>query len=51
MIRPAPGARFGPGDAVRVLDAENEGHVRTPGYVKGKSGRVASALGESGGHG
>ena len=35
-----------PGDPVRVLETENEGHVRTPDYVKGKTGRVASVLGE-----
>lgn len=35
-----------PGDAVRVLEMEKVGHVRTPDYVKGKTGRVASVLGE-----
>ncbi len=35
-----------PGQAVRVLEMEKEGHVRTPDYVKGKMGRVASILGE-----
>ena len=35
-----------PGQAVRVLEAEKVGHVRTPDYVKGKTGRVASVLGE-----
>jgi nitrile hydratase len=45
MIRPAAGARFVPGDAVRVLDIEKEGHVRTPDYVKGKPGWIAEALG------
>ena len=35
-----------PGDPVRVLEMEKEGHVRTPDYVKGKTGRVASVLGE-----
>ncbi len=47
MIRPSPAAaRFGPGDAVRVLDVSKEGHVRVPDYVKGKRGRVAGVLGE-----
>lgn len=46
MIRPARAARFGPGDAVRVSDAEKEGHVRTPAYVRGKRGLVALVLGE-----
>ena len=45
MIRPAPAARFAPGDAVRVLDLEKEGHVRTPSYVRGRVGRVAVTLG------
>jgi len=45
VIRPAAGARFAPGDAVRVRDAEREGHVRTPDYTKGKPGRIAEILG------
>ncbi len=45
MIPPAAGARFVPGDSVRVLDIEKEGHVRTPDYVKGKSGWVVETLG------
>jgi hypothetical protein len=45
MIRPAVGARFAPGDAVRVRDMEKEGHVRTPAYTKGKPGRIAEILG------
>ena len=46
MIRPAAGARFASGDAVRVLDTEKEGHhIRTPDYVKGKPGWIAQILG------
>ena len=45
MIRPASGARFAPGDAVRVRDAEKEGHVRTPEYTKGKRGWISEVLG------
>ena len=45
MIRPAAGARFAPGDAVRVRDVEKEGHVRTPDYAKGKPGWIAEVLG------
>ena len=45
MIRPAGGARFAPGDAVRVLDIEKEGHVRTPAYAMGKPGWVVEILG------
>ena len=45
MIRPERGAKFGPGDAVRVLDIEKREHYRTPAYVKGKRGRVSRVLG------
>lgn len=45
MIRPAPDARFAPGDAVRVSDAQKEGHVRTPEYTKGKRGLISGVLG------
>lgn len=45
MIRPASGARFAPGDAVRVRDMDKEGHVRTPEYTKGKAGWISSVLG------
>ena len=46
MIRPVAGARFAPGDAVRVRDVEKEGHVRTPAYTKAKPGSIAEVLGE-----
>lgn len=45
MIRSIAGARFVPGDAVRVRDMEMEGHVRTPDYTKGKPGKIAEILG------
>ncbi len=45
MIRPATGARFAPGDAVRVREMEREGHVRTPEYTKGKVGWISEVLG------
>ncbi len=38
--------RFEPGDRVRVRSEDKPGHVRTPGYVRGKTGRVESVLGE-----
>jgi hypothetical protein len=38
--------RFGPGERVRVRPEERPGHVRTPGYVRGRTGRVESVLGE-----
>ena len=31
------------GQAVRVADREHDGHHRTPGYLKGKSGRIERA--------
>jgi nitrile hydratase subunit beta len=37
---------FRTGDRVRVRAAEKPGHVRTPGYLKGKRGEVESVLGE-----
>ncbi len=38
-------ARFTSGDLVRVRSGAKPGHVRTPDYLKGKSGRVESVLG------
>ncbi len=38
--------RFEAGDRVRVLPEDRQGHVRTPGYIRGKTGRVESVLGE-----
>ena len=38
--------RFEPGDHVRVSSEDKPGHVRTPGYVRGKPGVVISVLGE-----
>jgi nitrile hydratase subunit beta len=37
---------FETGDRVRVRSADKPGHVRTPEYLKGKTGRVESVLGE-----
>lgn len=37
---------FGPGDRVRIRDDDRPGHVRTPRYVRGKTGRVVTVLGE-----
>jgi hypothetical protein len=36
---------YGPGDRVRVLPAEKPGHVRTPGYLKGRSGWIEAVIG------
>ena len=38
--------RFEAGDRVRVLSEDKPGHVRTPGYIRGRTGRVESVLGE-----
>ena len=38
-------ALFGPGDRVRVRDAYPIGHVRTPYYIRGKSGVVERLCG------
>ena len=38
-------ARFEAGDPVRVRADEKPGHVRTPHYVRGKTGRIERALG------
>jgi nitrile hydratase len=37
--------RFTVGQQVRVADRSHTGHCRTPGYLKGKTGTVASAHG------
>ena len=37
--------RYEPGDRVRVLPAKKPGHVRTPGYLKGKSGWIEAEIG------
>ncbi len=36
---------FAPGDGVRVADRPHTGHHRTPGYLKGKAGRIARVHG------
>ena len=36
---------FEPGDRVRVLPSAKPGHVRTPGYLKGKAGWIESVIG------
>ena len=37
--------RFAEGDAVRVRDLRHPGHMRTPHYVRGRTGRVATVVG------
>ena len=36
---------FARGDGVRVADRPHAGHHRTPGYLKGKAGRIARVHG------
>jgi nitrile hydratase len=36
---------FHPGDRVRVHPAAKPGHVRTPGYLKGRAGKIESIIG------
>jgi nitrile hydratase len=36
---------YEPGDRVRVVPSEKPGHVRTPSYLKGKSGWVEAVIG------
>ena len=39
---------YQPGQRVRVATRPHEGHHRTPGYVKGKTGTVERAYGQDG---
>jgi len=36
---------YRPGDRVRILSSKKPGHVRTPGYLKGKSGWIEAMIG------
>lgn len=38
-------AKFQPGDRVRILDRDQPGHVRTPIYVRGKTGVIERIVG------
>jgi len=38
--------KYQPGDRVRVLVMERDGHVRTPAYVRGKQGWIERVQGE-----
>ena len=42
---PESGSRFSPGEAVRVAERPALGHCRTPWYLRGKTGVVASVQG------
>ena len=41
----APTTHFRPGDRVRVIEAYPLGHVRTPFYIRGKTGTVERCCG------
>ena len=43
---PTRGARFQPGDAVRVRHGAAPGHMRTPWYLRGRTGRVERLCGD-----
>jgi len=43
---PTAGGRFQPGDAVRVKRGEAPGHIRTPWYLRGRTGRVERICGD-----
>lgn len=40
------GTRFKPGDRVKVRFEDRPGHLRTPWYIRGKTGRVERVHGE-----
>ena len=42
----AASARFKPGDRVKVKFEDRSGHLRTPWYIRGKSGWVERVYGE-----
>lgn len=43
---PTRGARFAPGDAVLVKHGAAPGHMRTPWYLRGRTGRVERICGD-----
>ena len=43
---PTRGARFAPGDTVRVKRGEAPGHIRTPWYLRGHTGRIERICGD-----
>ena len=43
---PTRGARFAPGDTVRVKPGEAPGHLRTPWYLRGHTGRIERICGD-----
>ncbi len=45
---PTRGGRFAPGAAVRVKKGAAPGHIRTPWYLRGKTGRIERVCGDFG---
>jgi nitrile hydratase len=43
---PTQGARFAPGDTVRVRRGDAPGHMRTPRYLRGHVGRIERICGD-----
>ncbi len=43
---PTHGARFQPGDTVRVRTGAAPGHMRTPWYLRGRTGRIERICGD-----
>ena len=43
---PTSGGRFSPGDTVRVRLGRSPGHLRSPFYLRGKTGRVERICGD-----
>ncbi|MEM6662623.1 MAG: SH3-like domain-containing protein [Pseudomonadota bacterium] len=42
---PFEAARFSPGDTVTVREGASPGHIRTPWYLRGKTGRIERICG------
>ncbi len=43
---PTQGARFAPGETVRVKHGVAPGHMRTPWYLRGRTGRIERICGD-----
>ena len=43
---PTAGGRFAPGDVVRVRKGAAPGHMRTPYYLRGRTGRIERICGD-----
>ncbi|MEM7498541.1 MAG: SH3-like domain-containing protein [Pseudomonadota bacterium] len=43
---PSAGSRFRPGQTVRVIAGTAPGHIRTPWYLRGRTGRIERLCGD-----